>query len=78
MTSLTAFDHVIHCMVDYDLNNNYSVGKKLCNAENILITCISCPLMQYQAYTHLTLWACLVIVNLLNSMHSRHDIIYSV
>ena len=25
-------------MVDYDLNNNYSVGKKLCNAENILIT----------------------------------------
>ena len=70
---------MIHFMMDYFLNNNYnSVGKHLCNAENILITCMSCPLMQYQAYTHLTLWACLVIVSLLNSMHSRHDITYSV
>ena len=60
-------------MVDYDLNNNYSVGKKLCNAENILITCMSCPLMQYQAYTHLTLWACLVIVNL-NAVKALHNI----
>ena len=66
---------MIHCMMDYDLNNNYSVGKNLCNAENILITCMSYPLMQYQAYTHLNLWACLVNVNLL---HSRHGIIYSV
>ena len=70
----TVFDRIIimiHFVMDYVLNNNYSVGKNLCNAENILITCMSYPLVQYQAYTHLTLWAFLVIVNLLHSMHSK-------